>query len=112
VPHPWLRDRVCKSAEVAAPAFHKNVQPEAFPDWFKCHPIEKASAEYRSIMRECGKSLCNDEQQRVCEFLVDPKKEPDKVPIIPATPVTPGYVGLKLGVLGFRMTAAAISACS
>jgi hypothetical protein len=99
--HPWLRDRVCKYAEVAALAIHQNVQPEAFPDWLKRHPIEKACAEYRSIMREPGKSKHNDEQERVSEFLVDPKKEPDKAPIIPATPVTPGYVGLKLAVLDF-----------
>jgi hypothetical protein len=99
--HPWLRDRVCKYAEVAALAIHQNVEPEHFPVWLKRHPIEKACAEYRSIMRERQKSKRNDEQQRIWEFLVDPKKEPHKAPIIPATPVTPGYVGLKLGVLEF-----------
>lgn len=99
--HPWLRDRVCKYAEVAALAIHQNVQPETFHDWLKRHPIEKACAEYRNIMREREKSKRNDEQQRIWEFLVDPKKEPDKAPLISATPLTPGYVGLKLGVLEF-----------
>ena len=98
--HPWLRDRVCKYAEVAALAIHENVSAEAFPDWLKRHPIEKACAEYRRIMREREKSKRNDEQQRIWDFLVDPK-DPDRAPIIPATPITPGHVGIKLAVLEF-----------
>lgn len=99
--HPWLRDRVCKYAQVAALAVHEKVVPEAFPDWLKCHPIEKACREYRRILRERSKSERNEHLQRVWRFLVDPKKEPEKAPIVPATPITPGYVGLKLAVVDF-----------
>jgi hypothetical protein len=99
--HPWLRNRVCKYAEVAALATHENVSAEAFPDWLKRHPIEKACAEYRRITRDREKSKRNDEQQRSWDFLVDPKKDPDRAPIIPATPITPGYAGIKLAVLWF-----------
>jgi hypothetical protein len=99
--HPWLRDRVCKYAQVAALAVYQKVAPEAFPDWLKRNPIEKACGEYRRIMRERNKSERNEHLQRVWEFLVDPKKEPEKAPITPATPITPGYVGLKLAVLEF-----------
>lgn len=99
--HPWLRDRVCKYAQVAALAVHQKVVPEEFPDWLKRHPIEKACREYRHIMRERSRSERNEHLQRVWEFLVDPKKEPEKAPIVPATPITPGYVGLKLAVVDF-----------
>ena len=99
--HPWLRDRVCKYAQVAALAVHEKVAPEAFPDWLKRHPIEEACREYRRILREQTKSERNEHLQRVWQFLVDPRKEPEKAPIMPATPITPGYVGLKLAVLDF-----------
>jgi hypothetical protein len=99
--HPWLRNRVCKYAEVAALAIHEEVSPEAFPGWLKRHPIEKACAEYRRIVRDREKSKRNDEQQRIWDFLVDPRKDPDKAPIIAATPITPGYTGMKLAILGF-----------
>ncbi|MCX7321291.1 MAG: hypothetical protein NT113_18020 [Hyphomicrobiales bacterium] len=99
--HPWLRDRVCKYAQVAALAFHEKVAPETFPDWLKRNPIEKACREYRRIMRERSRSERNEHLQRVWEFLVDPKKEPDKAPIVPATPITPGYAGVKLAVIDF-----------
>jgi hypothetical protein len=99
--HPWLRDRVCKYAQVAALAVHEKVAPETFPDWLKRHPIEKACREYRRIMRDRNKSERYEHLQRVWQFLVDPRKEPEKAPIIPATPITPGYVGLKLAVLDF-----------
>ncbi|MET4519514.1 hypothetical protein [Bradyrhizobium sp. I1.7.5] len=99
--HPWLRDRVCKYAQIAALAVHQKVAPEKFPDWLKRNPIEKACREYRRIMRERSKSERNEHLQRVWRFLVDPKKEPEKAPIVPATPITPGYVGLKLAVIDF-----------
>ena len=99
--HPWLRDRVCKYAQVAALAVHEKVAPEKFPDWLKRNPIEKACREYRRIMRERSKLERNEHLQRVWEFLVDPRKEPEKAPIVPATPITPSYVGLKLTVVDF-----------
>ena len=99
--HPWLRDRVCKYAQVVALAVNQKVAPEAFPDWLKRHPIEKACREYRRIMREQTKSERDEHLQRVWQFLVDPKNEPEKAPIVPATPITPGYVGLKLAVVDF-----------
>lgn len=99
--HPWLRDRVCKYAQVAALAVHGKVAPETFPDWLKRNPIEKACREYRRIMRDRNKSERDEHLQRVWEFLVDPKKEPEKAPIVAATPITPGYVGLKLAVVDF-----------
>lgn len=99
--HPWLRNRVCKYAEVAALATHEGVSPEAFPDWLKRHPIEKACAEYRRIVRDREKSKRNDEQQRIWDYLVNPRKDPDRAPMIAATPITPGYTGMKLAVLEF-----------
>ncbi len=99
--HPWLRDRVCKYAQVAALAVHEKVEPGTFPDWLKRNPIEKACQKYRRIMRERSKSERKEHQQRVWEFLVDPRKEPEKAPIVPATSITPGYVGLKLAVVDF-----------
>ncbi|MCK1597949.1 hypothetical protein [Bradyrhizobium sp. 164] len=99
--HPWLRDRVCKYAQVAALAVHQQVASEAFPDWLKRHPIEKACREYRRIMRERTKSERNEHLQRVWQFLVDPRKEPERAPMVPATPITPGHVGLKLAVVDF-----------
>lgn len=99
--HPWLRDRVCKYAQIAALAIHENVSPEAFPDWLKARPVEKACSDYRRIMRERDGSRRDEEWRRVSEVLVDPREQPDKAPIIAATPLTPGYVGVKLGVLDF-----------
>ena len=99
--HPWLRDRVCKYAEVGALAVHHAVSAEDFPEWLKRNPIEKACAEYRKIMRDLDKSKRDDEMRRAREFLVDPKKEPEKAPILRATPITRGYAGLMLGVLDF-----------
>ncbi len=99
--HPWLRDRVCKYAQVAALAVHGKVAPAEFPDWLKRNPVEKACREYRRIMRERSKSERTEHLQSVWEFLVDPKKEPEKAPIVPATAITPGYVGLKLAVVDF-----------
>jgi hypothetical protein len=99
--HPWLRDRVCKYAEVGALAVLHAVSAEDFPEWLKRNPIEKACAEYRKIKRDLDKSKRDDEMRRAREFLVDPKKEPEKAPILRATPITRGYAGLMLGVLDF-----------
>lgn len=92
--HSWLRDRVCKYATVAALARHQNVSPDDFPEWLKRHPIEIACNEYRQIKAEL-------EEAKRRTFVVDARKEPEKAPAIPATPITLGHVGLKLGVLDF-----------
>lgn len=92
--HSWLRDRVCKYATVAALARHEGVLPHDFPGWLKDHPIEEACEEYRRIKAEL-------EEAKRRAFMVDVNKEPEKAPMIQATPITRGLVGLKLGVLEF-----------
>lgn len=92
--HSWLRDRVCKFATVAALARHENVSPHDFPGWLKDHPIEEACEEYRRIKAEL-------EEAKRRAFMVDASKDPEKVPMIRATPITRGHIGLKLGVLEF-----------
>jgi hypothetical protein len=97
--HPWLQDSICKYAAVAALADHRGIPAEEFPAWLKNNPVEKACAEYRCLVRERNKSR-NDEQKSD-DFLIDPRKEPEKAPIREATPVTHGYVGLKLAAVDF-----------
>ena len=92
--HSWLRDRVCKYATVAALARYENVSPDDFPDWLKGHPIEEACEEYRRIKAEL-------EEAKRRAFMVDASKDPERAPMIQATPITRGHVGLKLGVLEF-----------
>lgn len=92
--HSWLRDRVCKYATVAALARYENVSPDDFPDWLKGHPIEEACEEYRRIKAEL-------EEAKRRAFMVDASKNPEKAPMILATPITRGHIGLKLGVLEF-----------
>jgi hypothetical protein len=92
--HSWLRDRVCKYATVAALARHENVSPGDFPEWQKRHPVEVACEEYRKIKSELNKA-----KRRA--FMIDPKKEPDKAPLLPATPITVARLGLRLGVIEF-----------
>jgi len=92
--HSWLRDRVCKYATVAALARHENVSPDDFPEWQKCHPVEVACEKYRKIKAELNKA-----KRRA--LMIDPKREPDKVPLLLATPITVGCLGLRLGVIEF-----------
>lgn len=97
--HPLLRDRLSKSAAVIGLAYHQGVPPDEFSSWLKHHPLEKACNEYRRIIRERQKSRDDD---LVSKILVDPAKEPDKAPLLPATPITWGHVGLKLAVVQFE----------
>lgn len=92
--HAWLRDRVCKYATVAALARHENVSADDFPEWQKRHPVEVACDKYRKIKAELNEA-------KRCALMIDPKKEPDKVPLMPATPITVGCLGLRLGVIEF-----------
>jgi len=90
-------------------AYHKGIPPEEFQKWLKDNGIEKACAEYRRIMRELDKA---ERDKQIDKVLVDPKKEPDKAPLLPATPITGGCVGLKLAVVDFTLDGWANSACS
>jgi hypothetical protein len=92
--HSWLRDRVCKYATVAALARYESVSSNDFPGWLKAHPIEEACEEYRRIKAEL-------EEAKRRAFMVDASKDPEKAPTIPATPITRGHIGLRLGVLEF-----------
>lgn len=98
--HPLVRGRLCKYAAVIGLAYHENVAPVDFAAWLKTHPIEKACVEYRRTMHKL-KQTRRDEQIR--KILVSPKQEPDKAPLMPATPITWGHVGLKLAVVDFTI---------
>lgn len=98
--HPLLRDRLCKYSATMWLAYHKGIPPEEFQKWLKDNGIEKACAEYRRIMRELDKA---ERDKQIDKVLVDPKKEPDKAPLLPATPITGGCVGLKLAVVDFTL---------
>ncbi len=98
---PLVRSKICKYAQVVALARHENVAADDIGDWLKAHPIEEACREYRRIVREQSNSQRDAERRRASAILVDPKKEPDKAPLLSATPITPGYTGLKLAVVDF-----------
>ncbi|MBX9847426.1 MAG: hypothetical protein K2Z80_37175 [Xanthobacteraceae bacterium] len=96
--HPLLRDRMCKYAQVIWLAGHENVAPDEFPAWLKSHPTEKACAEYRRIMHQRQKAKHDDEQ--ISRVLIDPGKQPEKAPLLPATPITWGYPSCDTAIEG------------
>ena len=99
--HPWVRGKLCKHAAVIGLARHENVSADDIGIWLKTHTVEKACREYRRIMRARNNSQRDEQMPRANAIIVDRKKEPDMAPLLPATPITPRYAGIKLAVVDF-----------
>jgi hypothetical protein len=99
--HPWVRGKICKCAAVIGLARHENVSADEIGAWLKTHPVEMACSEYRRIMRARSNAQPNDQMHRANAIIVDRKKEPEMAPLLPATPITPHYAGIKLAIVDF-----------
>jgi hypothetical protein len=92
----WARSAICKYGQVVAVGIHHNVPAEQFENWLSTRTIGQARAEYQSIVRERRKGERNAKLRKI---LIDPEEEPEKAPLMSATPLTIGHVGSKLAVL-------------